>query len=202
MLQTSVEIVNPGGTGRPALVISARPEPLPPSRSFMCRLPSALPPPKKYTCFRDLAFVARDCCSLPASSPFDHRLRRSSRCDRPDRLLVAALRPDLLVGDDLGRCRRCCRIVPREARQQREPRAPHRRIVGHHQHVGEEAIDRRAQRAELAHRVAVICRRGPPRRSPASARPISAQQRQLRRLGQRDARDSVRVRAPVVEAPS
>ena len=27
----SVEIVNPGGTGRPALVISARPEPLPPS---------------------------------------------------------------------------------------------------------------------------------------------------------------------------
>src|SRR5262245_16560216 len=51
MLQTSVEIVNPGGTGRPALVISARPEPLPPSRSFMLRLPSALPFPKKYTCF-------------------------------------------------------------------------------------------------------------------------------------------------------
>src|SRR6476646_8483329 len=51
MLQTSVEMVKPGGTGRPALVISARPEPLPPSRSFMLRFPSALPLPKKYTCF-------------------------------------------------------------------------------------------------------------------------------------------------------
>src|SRR5262249_38304643 len=51
MLQTSVEIVKPGGTGRPALVISASPDPLPPSRSFMLWLPSALPPPKKYTYF-------------------------------------------------------------------------------------------------------------------------------------------------------
>src|SRR5882724_9196412 len=51
MLQTSVEIVNPGGTGRPAFVISARPEPLPPNRSFMWRLPSALPPPKKHVYF-------------------------------------------------------------------------------------------------------------------------------------------------------
>src|SRR5206468_2549839 len=54
MLQTSVEIVNPGGTGRPALVISASPEPLPPRRSFMWRLPSALPFPKKYAYLRDL----------------------------------------------------------------------------------------------------------------------------------------------------
>ena len=46
-LQAAVETVKPGGTGRPALVISARPEPLPPSRSFMSLLPSALPPPKK-----------------------------------------------------------------------------------------------------------------------------------------------------------
>ena len=43
----SVAIVNPGGTGRPALVISASPAPLPPSRSFIVRLPSALPFPKK-----------------------------------------------------------------------------------------------------------------------------------------------------------
>src|SRR4051794_15751914 len=51
-------MVKPGGTGRPALVISARPDPFPPSRSFMVRLPSALPFPKKYTCFFDagLAF--------------------------------------------------------------------------------------------------------------------------------------------------
>src|SRR4029078_11250136 len=59
MLQTSVEIVNPGGTGRPAFVISARPAPFPPSRSFMMRLPSAFPLPKKYT-----HFLAR-----PALSP-------------------------------------------------------------------------------------------------------------------------------------
>src|SRR5712691_4943073 len=57
MLQTSVEIVKPGGTGRPAFVISARPAPLPPSRSFMFRLPSAFPLPKKYTCFLDFDLV-------------------------------------------------------------------------------------------------------------------------------------------------
>ena len=42
-LQASVEMVKPGGTGRPAFVISASPAPLPPSRSFIVRLPSALP---------------------------------------------------------------------------------------------------------------------------------------------------------------
>ena len=40
-------IVNPGGTGKPALVISARPAPLPPRTSFIRPLPSALPSPKK-----------------------------------------------------------------------------------------------------------------------------------------------------------
>src|SRR5216684_3416666 len=49
MLQTAVEMVNPGGTGRPALVISASPAPFPPKSSFMVRLPSALPLPKKNT---------------------------------------------------------------------------------------------------------------------------------------------------------
>src|SRR5215469_14790684 len=42
-------MVNPGGTGSPALVISARPAPLPPSTSFILPLPSALPPPNEYT---------------------------------------------------------------------------------------------------------------------------------------------------------
>src|SRR4029077_10637324 len=60
MLQTSVEIVKPGGTGRPALVIRARPEPLPPRRSFMWRLPSALPLPKKKTYCRCLGLGIRD----------------------------------------------------------------------------------------------------------------------------------------------
>ena len=51
MLQTSVEMVKPAGTGKPALVISARFAPLPPSVSRIVRSPSAFPPPKKYTCF-------------------------------------------------------------------------------------------------------------------------------------------------------
>src|SRR5271170_5273341 len=54
--QASVWMVNPGGTGRLALVISARPAPLPPSSAFILPLPSALPPPKKYTYFVIAAF--------------------------------------------------------------------------------------------------------------------------------------------------
>src|ERR1700693_3922109 len=47
--QASVWMVKPGGTGRPALVISAKPAPLPPRSSFILPLPSALPPPKEKT---------------------------------------------------------------------------------------------------------------------------------------------------------
>jgi hypothetical protein len=42
-------MVNPGGTGAPRFVISARFAPLPPSSRFMSRVPSALPSPKKKT---------------------------------------------------------------------------------------------------------------------------------------------------------
>src|SRR5258708_20355823 len=56
--QASVWIVKPGGTGRPAFVISASPAPLPPRTSFIFPLPSALPPPKKYTYFVVAGFVA------------------------------------------------------------------------------------------------------------------------------------------------
>jgi hypothetical protein len=45
-----------GGTGTPARLISARLAPLPPSVSRMVRSPSAVPPPKAYTC---LAIVNR-----------------------------------------------------------------------------------------------------------------------------------------------
>src|SRR5437016_11488242 len=52
-------MVNPGGTGSPALVISAKPAPLPPSSSFILPLPSALPAPKKNTYWvPDCVFVA------------------------------------------------------------------------------------------------------------------------------------------------
>src|ERR1700682_5199432 len=59
--QASVWIVKPGGTGSPALVISARPAPLPPRSSFILPLPSALPPPKEKTYFVAVFFsvVAR-----------------------------------------------------------------------------------------------------------------------------------------------
>src|SRR5580693_1772757 len=50
MLQTSVEMVKPGGTGTPARLISARPAPLPPRMSFILPSPSARPLPKEYTC--------------------------------------------------------------------------------------------------------------------------------------------------------
>src|ERR1700685_3687517 len=56
-------MVNPGGTGRPAFVISARPAPLPPRTSFILPLPSALPPPKEYTYFVDVGLVAVDFAS-------------------------------------------------------------------------------------------------------------------------------------------
>ena len=46
-VHTSVVRVNPGGTGMPRRLISARPAPLPPSRSFMVASPSAFPEPKK-----------------------------------------------------------------------------------------------------------------------------------------------------------
>src|SRR5213082_3469679 len=55
----SVWMVKPGGTGSPALVISAKPAPLPPSSSFILPLPSALPAPKKNTYWvPDCVFVA------------------------------------------------------------------------------------------------------------------------------------------------
>ena len=43
--------VNPGGTGKEMLVISARLAPFPPNSSFILPCPSPLPPPKKYTIF-------------------------------------------------------------------------------------------------------------------------------------------------------
>src|SRR5450759_2873225 len=49
-MQASVVMVNPGGTGMPMPVISARFAPFPPSSD----LSSALPSPKSYTYFLDI----------------------------------------------------------------------------------------------------------------------------------------------------
>src|SRR5438105_11571234 len=80
MAHTSVEIVNPGGTGRPALVISARPDPFPPSVSFIVRSPSALPLPKKYTYFFGFARETWDVtrragflCAMNETTPIRNR---------------------------------------------------------------------------------------------------------------------------------
>src|SRR5262245_14172483 len=56
-------MVNPGGTGTPRLVISARLAPLPPSTRFISRVPSAAPAPKKNTDFPAPDFSA----SAPAA---------------------------------------------------------------------------------------------------------------------------------------
>src|ERR1700676_4276542 len=56
--QTSVWMVKPGGTGSPALVISASPAPLPPRTSFIFPLPSALPPPNEETYLVGVFFVS------------------------------------------------------------------------------------------------------------------------------------------------
>src|SRR3954462_2460225 len=48
-------MVKPGGTGRPRFAISARLAPLPPSRSRMSALPSALPSPNVNTHLPDFA---------------------------------------------------------------------------------------------------------------------------------------------------
>ena len=46
-----VGIVNPGGTGKPIEVISARFAPFPPSNSFLVASPSVLEAPQQYVIF-------------------------------------------------------------------------------------------------------------------------------------------------------
>ena len=50
-VQTSVVIVNPGGTGTPIRFISAKLAPFPPNKFFIVVSPSAFLLPKKYTFF-------------------------------------------------------------------------------------------------------------------------------------------------------
>src|SRR5689334_21308249 len=66
-------MVNPGGTGRPRLVISARFAPLPPRSSFMSLLPSA----KSYTSFGTVTpWGAGGCSQAREGDPLAHRHRR------------------------------------------------------------------------------------------------------------------------------
>src|SRR5918992_6369388 len=67
---TSQAMVNPGGTGTPRFVISARFAPFPPSTLFISLVPSARPAPKEYTDF---------VTSAPASEPELVGVRRRRR---------------------------------------------------------------------------------------------------------------------------
>ncbi len=71
-VQTSVVIVNPGGTGRPRLLISARFAPLPPSRFFMEASPSALAVAETVNPFGHVEIR----CSLP---PMCHGKARTAK---------------------------------------------------------------------------------------------------------------------------
>src|ERR1700730_16254318 len=120
MLQTGVEIVNPGGTGSLALVISARPEPLPPSRSFIVRSPSALPSPKKYTYLPGLASFA-----ILLSLSFDAFL---------------AIRLLLRLRNDFGNiCYAQDELL--EALHEAHPCPSQGLVFHHHEDFGEESID-------------------------------------------------------------
>src|SRR5204863_3111326 len=141
MLQTSVEIVNPGGTGRPAFVISASPDPLPPSRSFMFRLPSAFPAPKKYTCFRDLEFGVRD---LPAGrfALAFFAIQRSGIKSYVVSRNHSSRRPLGLLLSKHARISKARNRVP-EIHQQRQAGILQLRLRNHDANLIKEALDRR-----------------------------------------------------------
>src|SRR6516225_8764047 len=120
-------MVKPGGTGRPALVISARPAPLPPRTSFILPLPSALPAPKKYTYFTSLLGV------VTATS-------------LSGRVVVAMISPLLYLfrfltfGHDLGEVRDR-RELMEQGPQKSEAVRPNPRVCDHHHHSVEERVD-------------------------------------------------------------
>src|SRR5579885_1025473 len=133
-------MVKPGGTGRPALVISASPAPLPPSTSFILPLPSALPPPKKYTYL--MSVLEGTSISVSGS------------------VVVAIINP-LRFGGFLGFGHDFRKIGDggeflEQGLQQRQPVRPHLRVLGHDHHLVEETVDRGAQSGDLQQRLFVL----------------------------------------------
>src|SRR5438093_4665109 len=122
-------IVNPGGTGTPRLVISARLAPLPPSTAFMSRVPSALPAPKKYTdrdsaaaaeaelvwvCWRRCRVVTGEACVAKAVRAIRHGVQHAIEGEVPQRV-DAEVRRDLALrhvrGDELFARRRIDAVI-------------------------------------------------------------------------------------------
>src|SRR5436190_20924480 len=134
-------MVNPGGTGSPALVISARPAPLAPSTSFILPSPSALPPPNEYTYLVPLVFVSF--FSVSGS------------------VIVAIIRPLLFrgffgaFGHDLGKISDGGKFLQQRL-QQCEPVGAHFFVIDHHHYFIEKLIYDRAQLGDFEQRLLVI----------------------------------------------
>src|SRR6185369_14491350 len=134
-------MVNPGGTGRPALVISASPAPLPPRTSFILPSPSALPPPNEYTYLVPLVLV----CFVSTSGS----------------VVVAIIRPLLFWGffgafsHNLGKIGDGGKFL-QQCLQQHEPVGAHLFVVYHHHDLVEKLIYRRTQLGNFEQRLLVI----------------------------------------------
>src|SRR5688572_2894277 len=156
--QASVWMVKPGGTGSPALVISASPAPFPPSTSFMLPLPSARPLPKKYTywveisrCISGVASFIRVALSSSLTKlVWGRRPARGSPGFRPGRGS-----PLLSRCHHLGKIRDGRESV-QQLLQQRQPLAAQLLVLHHHHHLVEECIDRRPQCRHPVQRGGVI----------------------------------------------
>src|SRR5690348_2662800 len=134
-------MVKPAGTGKPILVISARPAPLPPRRSRQVPSPSALPAPKKYTHFFTvrLACPFFDCGTLaaiaiPQRRPKKLSARRlysssSNTLDRLSPLFTADFRK---ISDR--------RKLAKQFRKQRQAIISNRFVLRHHHHAVEKMV--------------------------------------------------------------
>src|SRR5208282_711443 len=156
--QASVWMVKPGGTGRPAFVISARPAPLPPRTSFILPLPSALPPPKKYTyCvvagFAAGGFVAAGFTSIiPVSGRVVVAMYGSSS------FYYLLFRRFFAFGHDLGEVRNRREFFNHRL-QQRQAIGAEIVIVNHDHDLVEKFVDRGTQLRNLKQRRFIIVRR-------------------------------------------
>src|ERR1017187_10109083 len=142
--QASVCMVKPGGTGRPTLVISASPEPLPPRTSFILPLPSALPPPKEYTYFVVVGFASM----ISASGRVVVAIYRSS----------FLFRRFLTFGHDLGEVRDRGEFL-NHGLQQSQAIGTEILVVHHDHNLVEKLVDRRTQLRNLEERPFVVASR-------------------------------------------
>src|SRR5260370_25476125 len=134
-------MVKPAGTGRPILVISARPAPLPPRRSRKVPSLSGLPAPKKCTHFFTVRLACRiwSCGILAAATVLERRpktvgaptLKTSSKT-------LDCLTP--LFTANFREIRNGCELAE-QFRQQGQTVVANGFILRHHHHAVEELVD-------------------------------------------------------------